>query len=125
TMGLYSARMLTSAAAAAAVPPAAVISATTVPARSGMWLWLTTTLAPAAARVPAMALPIPVAAPVTSAVLPASDVVLAGAAAGLVIRTSSPGAPGRLHRGWRGTLPRRAGRRAPRCPTRGSQTSRR
>ena len=41
--------MLTSAAAAAAVPPAAVISATTVPAGSGMWLWLITTLAPAAA----------------------------------------------------------------------------
>jgi acyl-CoA synthetase (AMP-forming)/AMP-acid ligase II len=38
TIAWYSARMLTSAAAAIAVPPAVVISATTLPAGSGMWL---------------------------------------------------------------------------------------
>jgi hypothetical protein len=40
-----------------------------------------------------------------------------------LIRTSSPGTPGRLCRGWRGTRPRRASRPVLRCPSRGSQTS--
>src|SRR6266540_5061518 len=74
TMAWYSARLLMSAATARAVPPAAAMSATTAAAGSRVCGWLTTTRAPAAARAPAMAFPIPVAAPVTSAVLPARKV---------------------------------------------------
>src|SRR5260370_19329874 len=74
TISWYSDRLLMSAAIASALPPAASIPASTGPASSGVGGWFITTRPPAAARAAAIALPIPLAAPVTSAVFPAQDV---------------------------------------------------
>src|SRR4029453_8502976 len=104
TMARYWARLLMSAAMARAAPPAAAMSATTAAAGSGVWGWLTTPRAPAAARAPAMALPIPVAAPVTSAVLPAREV------AWLMVRPPSAAHPALASRSRAGWVRRAGGR---------------
>src|SRR6516162_10177701 len=88
TIAAYSEPLLTSAPIAVAVAPAWLMPSTTLSAGPGVWLWLTTTVAPAVASAAAIASPIPVAAPVTRATFPARD------AAGALLMTRPPGAPG-------------------------------